>query len=64
MVGTCGVLPTGPLYAQENPDVIIKEWCASEGPHNAGMRAYGLEEQVGRGECIMNMSNGAQWNDD
>src|SRR5690242_13911438 len=45
MVGTCGVLSAGTLHAQEDPDVIIRERCASDWPHNARMRAACVEQQ-------------------
>jgi hypothetical protein len=45
MAGICGVLLAGALYAQEDPDVIIQERCATEWPHNARMRAACVEQQ-------------------
>jgi hypothetical protein len=45
MAGICGVLLAGALYAQEDPDIIIQERCATEWPHNARMRAACVEQQ-------------------
>lgn len=45
LVGSTSFLSIGHLYAQEDPEVVIRERCAKEWPDNSRMRAACIEQQ-------------------